>query len=151
MATAKPQLPGRLNEIKSDPADQEEWTSVALVLTIWFGNVIFWRLIHQKKSSKFPSEDSDLGTTRFFFWYLNINGFFDFHGLAYIAGLGQVQGSSDLQDRKHGFLESKVAVVEVVEDFGKHFGGQNVTYIYNHIHVTHVGMNYGGIWWPVVT
>lgn len=25
MATAKPQLPGRLNEIKSDPADQEVW------------------------------------------------------------------------------------------------------------------------------
>ena len=27
MATAKPQLPGRLNEIKSDPADQEVWNS----------------------------------------------------------------------------------------------------------------------------
>lgn len=27
MATAKPQLPGRLNEIKSDPADQEVWSS----------------------------------------------------------------------------------------------------------------------------
>ena len=50
---------------------------------------------------------------------------FFIHGFANIAGLGQVQGSSDLQD---SFLESKVAV-EVVEDFGKHFGGQNVTYI----------------------
>ena len=44
MATAKPQLPGRLNEIKSDPADQEEWTSVALV-----------------------QQDSDLDTSRVFF------------------------------------------------------------------------------------
>jgi len=71
---------------------------------------------------------SGLGATIVFF-FLDVN--VDFHGVAFIAGLGQVEGSSDLQDRK-----LKV-VIEVVEDFGKHFGGD----IFDiHIRVTHVGM-----------
>lgn len=82
MATAKPQLPGRLNEIKSDPADQEEWTSVALV----------------------QQPDSDMSYLKILtliqvvFFFLDVN--VDFHGVAFITGLGQVEGSSDLQDRK---------------------------------------------------
>lgn len=113
MATAKPQLPGRLNEIKSDPADQEEWTSVALV----------------------QQPDSDMSYLKILtliqvvFFFLDVN--VDFHGVAFITGLGQVEGSSDLQDRKlcchwgrWGFWETfwrwKFDI---------------------HIRVTHVGMN----------